>query len=404
MRLLRIAWRNVWRNARRSGVTIGAMALGLLVMILYASLLEGYLVGMERRILELELGDMQIFALDYERDPSVHSRIEDPAAVLVSLSRAGLRAAPRLLAWGLAAVDESSAGASLRGIDVEREREVSRIHEHLLEGRWLRADDAAAVVLGRRLVRTLGASLGDELFVLSQGADGGMAYGLYTVVGILANVGDVTDRTAIFMTDSAYRELMAVSDGAHQIVVRRSEGDELEPVAGDVRTLVPGLDVKTWRQLVPTLASMLDSARSAMIVMFVIVYLAIGILILNAMLMAVFERVREFGILKALGAGPVEVLAMVWLESGIQAGIAIAIGLLLGWPGVVLLERYGIDMGTLAGTSVMGLALDDRWYGIMTPAAFVTPVFALVGIVCLAVAYPAARAAVIRPVDAMRTH
>lgn len=404
MRLLRIAWRNVWRNARRSGVTIGAMALGLLVMILYASLLEGYLVGMERRILELELGDMQIFALDYERDPSVHSRIEDPAAVLVSLDRAGLRAAPRLLAWGLAAVDESSAGASLRGIDVEREREVSRIHEHLLEGRWLRADDAAAVVLGRRLVRTLGASLGDELFVLSQGADGGMAYGLYTVVGILANVGDVTDRTAIFMTDSAYRELMAVSDGAHQIVVRRSEGDELEPVAGDVRTLVPGLDVKTWRQLVPTLASMLDSARSAMIVMFVIVYLAIGILILNAMLMAVFERVREFGILKALGAGPVEVLAMVWLESGIQAGIAIAIGLLLGWPGVVLLERYGIDMGTLAGTSVMGLALDDRWYGIITPAAFVTPVFALVGIVCLAVAYPAARAAVIRPVDAMRTH
>lgn len=404
MRLIRIAWRNVWRNGRRSGVTIAAMSLGLVVMILWSALVQGYLVGMEQRILELELGDMQIFALDYERDPSVYTRIEDSATVVESLTRAGLRAAPRLLAWGLASVDESSAGASLRGIDVERERDVSEIHEHVLDGRWLRPGEDHAVVLGRRLVRTLGASVGDELFVLSQGADGGMAYGLYTVVGILGNVGDLTDRTAVFLTDAAYRDLMAVPGGAHQIVVRRPDGVELDPAAGNVRGLLPGLDVKTWREIAPTLASMLDSARSGMIVMVLIVYITIAILILNAMLMAVFERVREFGVLKALGAGPGEVLAMVWLESAIQVGLAVAIGLAIGWPGAWLLERHGIDMGMVGGTSIMGIAMDERWYGLITSDVFITPVAALLAIVCLAVAYPAARAALIRPVDAMRTH
>jgi ABC-type antimicrobial peptide transport system permease subunit len=139
-----------------------------------------------------------------------------------------------------------------------------------------------------------------------------------------------------------------------------------------------------------------------MIAMFMIVYVAIGILILNAMLMAVFERVREFGVLKALGVGPLDVLRLILVESAIQTGIALLVGLGLSLPGLVYLSTVGIDLGRLAGISIVGIALDPVWRAAVNVATFTGPILTLVFIVSAAVIYPALKAALIRPVEAMR--
>jgi ABC-type antimicrobial peptide transport system permease subunit len=135
-----------------------------------------------------------------------------------------------------------------------------------------------------------------------------------------------------------------------------------------------------------------------------ILYIAVAILILNAMLMAVFERVREFGVLKALGVEPRTVVALIAIESAIQTGIAIAVGLLLATPGLLYLERVGVDIASLAGISVMGIAMDPIWRAAITPSVFMIPIGMLVAIVSIAVVYPALKAALIRPVEAMRYH
>ena len=171
-----------------------------------------------------------------------------------------------------------------------------------------------------------------------------------------------------------------------------------------MRALAQELDVQTWRQLLPTIASLLDSARGMIVIMFVIVYVAIGILMLNAMLMAVFERVREFGVLKAVGVGPFEVFALIVVESAIQTALALAVGLALAVPGILYLTRVGVDVGSLAGISMMGIAMQPVWHAAIEPRVFVVPVVTLVAIVAVAVLYPGLKAALIQPVDAMRYH
>lgn len=379
------------------------MSLALFILLVYAGLMEGYLADMERNVVDLEVGDVQVFAEGYRDDPSIYTRVEDEGRVLGPLRDAGFAATGRLLGFGLAAVGSSSAGVSFRGIDPERDAQVSRVHEEVDRGRWLDAGDPRGVVIGRRLARTLGAGLGSELLVLSQGADGAMAYDLYTVRGILRAIGDATDRTGVFMLAEAFRELMVVPTGVHQIIVRRPEGMELAPAAEQIRSLVgPRRDARTWRQLMPTVASMIDSARAAVTIMFVIVYLAVGILILNAMLMVVFERVRELGVLKAVGVRPFDVVRMILLESAVQAGLAIAIALSLAVPALVYLARVGIDIQALAGVAVMGVAMQPIWRAAITPSVFAGPIGTLIAIVVLAVLYPAVKAAWIQPVEAMR--
>ncbi len=155
MNLFKMAWRNVWRHQRRTIVTVAAMTLALLVMILYSALMDGYLRDMERSVLDLEVGDVQVFANDYRDNPSLYTRIENPEELLEPLSEAGFRASGRLLAYGMAAAGESSAGVSFRGIDVARDAHVSLVHEQLTAGTWLDPADPSGVVLGRRLARTL---------------------------------------------------------------------------------------------------------------------------------------------------------------------------------------------------------------------------------------------------------
>jgi ABC-type lipoprotein release transport system permease subunit len=397
-----MAWRHIWRNRRRSIVTVAAMTLALWVMILYTGLLEGYMLGMERNILNLELGDVQVFAMDFRDNPSLYTRIGEPESLVERIEDLGFRACARLLGGGLAAAGESSAGVSFRGVSTTQDARVSDVHKHVALGEWLADEHPKDVVIGRRLAQTLGVEPGDELVALSQATDGSIANDLFRVRGVLKGVSEATDRTGVFMTVEAFQDFFVMHDGAHQIIIRRPEGADIEQAAEAIRAIAAGLDVQSWRELMPTMASMLDSARSIMVVIFFIIYIAIGILILNAMLMAVFERIREIGVLKALGFSPAWVVGLIVVESSLQTGLAILLGLALSVPGLWFLIEKGVNMGTLGGMSVMGLAVDPVWRAVITSNTFTLPVLILLVIVTLAVIYPALKAALIRPVEAMQ--
>jgi putative ABC transport system permease protein len=401
--ILKMAWRNVWRNRRRSLVTIAAMSLGLFTAVQYSGLVRGYIASAERNVLDMELGDLQIVAPGYREDPSIYNRIDDADALLKRLDAAGFQASARLLSPALMAGQESSAGVELRGIDVGRDARTSTVSRHLYRGRWLEPGEPRGVVIGRRLARMLDVSPGDEVVVLTQAADGSLANDLYSVRGVLRSVGEATDRAGVFMSASAFRRLLVLPRGAHQVIVRRPDRLPLEQAAGQVRRLAPGQQVRTWRELMPTLASMLDASETAMTAMFMLVYIAIGIVILNAMLMAVFERIRELGVLKALGMGPLSVFTLVALESAMQTALAVLAGLAVAVPVAFYLARAGLNLSGFSGISVAGIAFDPVWRAKLAPATFLRPVLLLVCVAAAAGLYPALKAAMIRPVRAI-TH
>jgi putative ABC transport system permease protein len=402
MNLFSMAWRNVWRNSRRSTVTIGAMTFALWVLVIYSGLIEGYFVGMEEDVLELEVGDVQVHAPGFLDSPSLYDVVKGDGAVIAAIEAKGLRASSRLLAGGLGASGDQSAGVRIVGIDPEQDRTVLRLHTYVAAGSWLDGADPQGAVIGRRLAKALSAEPGDELLLLSQAADGSVANALFTVRGVLTTVSDGTDRAGVFVQQTAFREMFGLPEGAHQIIVRRPAGSDLEAQVALVREAAPGLDVQTWRQLLPTVATMLDSARGMIAFIYFIFYLAVAILVLNAVLMAVFERIKEFGVMKAIGVSPLSVFGMILLETGIQVGIAVAVGLTLAAPVMWYLTEVGIDVGVLGGTSVMGMSMRQMWHGIYGPGSMLAPVLMLAAMSLAAALYPAFKAASIRPLDAMR--
>ncbi len=403
MKSMTMAWRNVWRNSRRTLAAVAATTLGLWAMIVYSGMVAGYLDRMERQILDVEMGDIQVHHPEYLGSPSLYHRVEGTPQLLAQLDEAGLAAAPRLLGSGLGAAGDNSAGVTLLGIDVPRDAKVSQVHTRVDRGAWLDPAAPNEVVIGRRLAQMLGLDLGGELVVLSQAADGSMANELFTVRGVLNGVSEAVDRGGVYLTQEAFRELMAVPDGAHQLIVRRAPTLPLDDAAGQVRGMADELDTKTWRELKPTLASMLDSGKGAVVMMFFIVYAAIAIVILNAMLMAVFERVREFGVLKAIGVSPMGVLRLIYLETAIQTGLAVVVGVALALPTNWYLSTKGLDLSeSMGGVTVMGSTLGSVWISLVTVETYVGPIVAMLFIVFLAVTYPALRAAFIKPITAMR--
>jgi len=401
MRLFVMAWRNLWRYRRRSIVTVGAMTLALLVMVLYTSLIEGYLRDLERNIVDIELGDIQVFAPGYRDNPSLYTVIEQPESLMTNLRQAGFRVSARLIGGGLAAAKEASAGVLLKGVEVEEDTAVSSIFSQVARGEWLDASTPGGVVVGNGLAHTLGVEPGDEIILLSQAADGGVANDLYSVRGVLKSISDETDRTVVFMTDTAYRAFFFLAQGDHQLIIRKPAAMDLTQATAEVRDLAPGLDVQSWRDLMPLMASMLDSTRSLVPLTFFVIYLVVVILLVNATLMAVFERIRELGVLKAIGVSPSRILALIALEGGLQAAIAIVVGLALSVPGLIYLTRFGLDLTALGGTSFAGMAFDPVWRGMVTPATIVVPVITLLFMVAVAVLYPALKAARLKPVEAM---
>jgi ABC-type lipoprotein release transport system permease subunit len=401
--VLAFAWRNLWRNRRRTAITIGAVVLSTFVLVVGQALMVGLLAGAVRNATDLSVGEVQIHAPRYLRERSFYDAIEDPAAVLRRLQAAGLAAAERSYGQGLAAAGTRSAGALFWGIDPTRERAVFELARHVERGTFLGPAPAGGVVLGRKLARSLGVDVGDEVIAIVQAADGSLGNEIYRVTGILKAVGDTIDRSAALLHQADFASLFVSGGRIHEIAVAGRDAESAATLRVIAASAAPGADVRTWRKLLPLVADMLNMMDASLWIFGTIFFLASGLGVLNTMLMATHERTHEFGVLKAIGTSPGRIVRDVAVEALLLGIVGTLVGAALAAAASLWLEHHGIDTRRFAGeTSFAGVAFDPVWRAALGPDSLVAPVAILWATCVLAALYPAILAARLDPVEAMR--
>jgi ABC-type lipoprotein release transport system permease subunit len=401
--IFRMAWRNLWRNKRRTTVTIAAVALNVAILIASTGLMEGMLENFVSNATNLVAGEVQIHVPKFLVDRSMYKSLKSPETILGRLGEYGIPASARSYGFGLVAHETKSAGALFWGVDPMVERNVFDLARHLYRGAFLSPGAQKGVVLGKKLARSLNVSVGDELVVVVQAADGSLGNDLYRVTGILKSAGNSIDRDAAILHRRDFETLFVSGGRIHEIALNTRGAVPLETLRSLASQSAPDAEVRTWRQLMPSLSDMVRLFDTSMWLFWMIFFLAAALGVMNTMLMATFERIREFGVLKALGTAPWRIIRDVAAEAFVLALASTLAGIAVGLPIAWYLQVVGLDLSVFAtgDVTIAGVAFDPTWKAVISAKSVTMPVVVM-WIVCLiASLYPAAIAARLDPVKAI---
>ncbi len=403
MNTLLTAWRNLWRNTRRTVITLTAVGLNMAVLIASYALMDGLLFHTVQNAVNLDTGEVQVHAPDYLSDRSMYKDIDEPGRILNQLHEQGVPAAPRSYGYGLAASGTKSAGAMFWGVDPAAEKRVFELAGHVKRGVFLDEEPSKGVVLGRKLARSLNVDVGGEVVVVVQAADGSLGNELYTVTGILKAAGESIDRSAAILHRAEFNALFVAGGRVHEIAVNTGGSLELARLKRLVEQVAPHNEVATWRELLPALSDMVNLFDVSIWIFGSIFFLAAGLGVMNTMLMATFERMHEFGLVKALGASPWRIVRDVAAEALVLSLAATALGALLGLSVSWYLQGVGLDTSRFVaeGYSLAGVAFDPVWRAVISVKGTLLPVVAMWAVCVAAALYPASIAARLDPVEAM---
>lgn len=412
---LRMAWRNVWRNPRRTWLTVGAIAFACLVLVFMLSFQLGSYATMIDTSVRIEAGHVQVQAEGYHEDREMRLVVRDPAAVGRLLERIPRVSAftGRGEAFGVLSSEERTYGGLVVGIDPPREREVSSLESLVRRGEYLAADDPDGALVGELLARNLKIGPGDELTVLGQGRDGSVAATVLTVRGIFSSGIDAFDRSTVHMPLTTFQEVFAMEEAVHRVVVvgsdlwavpeierRLEEGleaglDGVEPPAQD-----PPLVALDWNELMPGLLQSIQVDLVSGLIFYLVLILVVAFSIFNTFLMAFLERTREFGVMMAIGTSPGRLGRLLLLESLALTGLGVAFGIALGAAVTLYFQAHGIEVAG-ADQLLARFGITGKMYPRLSwVSALVGPALVL-AITGLAALYPALKIRRLGPVEAM---
>ena len=424
-----IAWRNLWRRKQRVLFTALAMGVGVALSMGSMALQSGIFSEVFDEMVTDTLGHVQVHHPQYPTLKHMHDTLSQAPGLLKKTEAIkGVRvAAPRLFSVALVGSEAQSAGALIIGVDPEREVKLSEINLEVNVGRWLNSEPANELTLGVELAKELGAQLDDELALVGQDAYGGVAQGLFKVVGIIESGLTELDQAGVWLHLNDAQDLFALENQVHELIIVGGQSaqeamafgkgqeqvqafkalirSELSPIRmGSSELINPksSLLVQTWREARPSVSQLMDTQQASAYIMLIIVLAVAAIGVLNTMLMNIYERSRELGVMLALGIKPSQVRLLIFTESFYLATLAMVIGLILGGLIDYLLITYGLDFSVDGkGLSYGGVRLSPRLYGVFEMSALWLSVIALYSMTLIASIWPAFKASRIEPIQAI---
>jgi ABC-type lipoprotein release transport system permease subunit len=381
-----------------------AVIIGVWSMVFLGALMRGMVDDMLENGIATLTGHIQVHLKGYRSDPVVENSMTDQEILETTIKKLvppGTQWTSRVRVNAIASNARHSDGVTLVGVDPAREARVSFIGGAVNQGRYLRPDDKYGIVVGKALVDRFETKLGRKLVLMSQDTNKEIASRAFRIVGIFRAEMEATERQFVFVSMPAAQKMLKLKKGISEISIILTDHKEVDKVTTNLLAALPSTyEVQTWEELLPFVTAYLKIYDQFVFLWYLVVFIAMGFGIVNTMLMAVFERIREFGLLKSLGMKPWWIIKEVLTESCFLLLIGMAIGNILGLLSVLALSGSGIDLSALAaGMEYFGISrvIYPVIYGKdLTMANLVVFILGL-----LVSVYPAAKAARFTPVEAL---
>lgn len=402
-----LAWRNVWRNKRRTLLTLLTIIVGCAMIIITNSVATGGHEQMIEDAVALNAGHIQIHEKGFWDNMTIDYAFKPSPELMVLLGKdphiEGY--AERVVAGGLLSFKDNTRGMVIQGIDPEREQQVCNLHEKILPGgRFLVAEDSTHAVIGKTLAKNSDTAAGDEIVMISQGFDGSIAAEKFTIVGIFESGNPEYDRELILIPISLAKETFSMMGFIHSMVIRVDKSSNLSKVKENIINLgETKLEVMGWDELMPEIVQFIVMDDMGAYIFDFILFMVVAFGILNTIQMSVFERTREFGVMLSIGTLPRQITSMILLETVIISFLGILIGVALGYGISLYFQIHPLDYSSYSeemavwGISTMIFPAKTTLLNVGVTSLLTFMLGVLFSI------FPARRAAKLNPIEAIRT-
>lgn len=401
-----IAWRNVWRSKSRSFIMIAAIAIGLFAGVFTMAFMQGAVDARIESATKSELAHLQVHAPRFLENNNIEYYISNAKELLQQIKEQDLvvAASRRLVAEPFIMAAHGTGGGKLLGVDVENEKQVTDIWEHIIDGTYLeKSSRMPPVLIGQKMAKKLQLKVGSKINVQLVDMMGNLSSKGYQVSGIYQTDNTGYDENHLFVDYSDLQAQLGMADNTtHEIAILLENGDEAPLVKPEIQNIAGDFEVQTWKEISPEMALLTDSMDQYMYIFILIILLALCFGIINTMLMAVLERVKEIGMLMAVGMNKRKIFFMIILESimlTFSGGLA---GIILGTVVTKYFETTPIDVSMFAdGLGQYGYG--SQIYTSLQPHTLVTIGILVIITGILSAIYPARKALKLNPAEATRT-
>lgn len=404
MLLLKLAILNIGRNPRRSLITVLAISVGLAALIFLWGFADGTIDQQRENVIRLFTGHLQIHADKFEQLLSPELTLPERKRLLEWAHQQPdtVATTERVKCEALIGTSENSRGVLLIGIDPAREPLVTDIRDHVAEGEFFSPGDTREVLIGWRLAERIGVGLGDKVVVMTQAVDGTLAGYAYHIKGILHTGSLDLDELSAYVTLASGQELLGLGDATHELVIRLTGRDAIPSFMGRLKEAIdPGkYEILTWADIIPEVNQWASWADAIIRTIMVTVTVVIAVGIMNTIVMSIFERIRELGVMMAIGTSPRQVMMLIFLETLVLEAVGIILGVIGGYLLVFYFSIVGIHFHGVEEAFAQTYMSTVTYTQVKT-GHVLQSILTLIGITSLISLYPAWKAGRMEPIKAI---
>lgn len=401
----KLAWRNIWRHRRRTVIIVLAMGLSLALMMFYDGLMDGFNQAIAGNAVRVLGGNIQVHAQGYREKVDSNPLLpltDDSAIVQTALSQPDVvTASRRIQTGGLVSNREGAFPLSIVGIEPEVEAPMSLIAEHIVDGRYLESTDEDSILIGKGLADALAVQIGDRITLVGSDVNKQNRQRTMTVIGIYDIGMPALEKGIVYISLAEAQSLYGLREQVTEVQITLKQVGREAQVISALTPLLPNYEVESWAQTYPELGSAVNSKNGVMDIFSIIIVVIAGIGILNLLLMAVYERTREIGLLGAMGLKPAQIASTFILEGAMIGVVGVFAGIAFGLLINLSLGQVGMDYSQMAGVAEYMALISGRVYPTLGLSNIVWRSIVVLVIAVLAALIPAIIASRREPSEAL---